>query len=257
MLNESDIKAAVIDKLFASAALSDAVLINEMVIANWSRRADLVVANGKLHAFEIKSDFDSLRRLHGQIETYLTRFDKVTVVCTPKFAHLVKESTEARVEIWCAASTADGVKLSVYRRGQTTPVSNKRILYGYLHKPELVELLKNAGCAANTEMTRTQLEFAADALSSRRIKEFVLEALKKRYREPFERFCDSRMSQTQPSDLVNLRKFRLQTQAQESVTGLNDGDTDVQNAKALDLKAISKKFGPLPPEMPSFVRRRA
>ncbi|GAB3441628.1 sce7726 family protein [Massilia solisilvae] len=255
MLNEGDIKAAVIDKLFASAALSDAVLINEMVIANWSRRADLVVANGKLHAFEIKSDFDSLRRLQGQVETYLSRFDKVTVVCTPKFAQLVRDCTESRVEIWCATSQDDGVRLSVYRRGHATPVSNKRVLYGFLHKSELVALLKSEDRDANADMSRSQLEEQADVLSTRRIKEFVLDALKKRYRESFERFCDIRRGRTQPVDLMKLSKFKAWQKPIE-FQAAQLGDCASLNAKTLDLKALAGKYGPLPADMPTFVRRR-
>jgi hypothetical protein len=256
VLNEGDIKAAVIDKLFASAALSDAVLINEMVIANWSRRADLVVANGKLHAFEIKSDFDSLRRLPGQVETYLSRFDKVTVVCTPKFTKLVRDCTDARVEIWCASKTSDGVKLSVYRRGHAANVSNKRILYGYLHKPELIALLKREGKDVFVDMSRNQLEDLADVLSTRRIREFVLNALKKRYRESFERFCDNREHQTQPIDLLNLRKFKVQQPSMESGE-VSLSDSSPVNTKKLDLKDLTDKYGPLPADMPTVVRRRS
>ncbi len=256
MLNEGDIKAAVIDKLFASDALSDAVLINEMVIANWSRRADLVVANGKLHAFEIKSDLDTLRRLDGQVETYLQRFDKVTVVCTEKFAHLIKDSTNSRVEIWCATPTDRGIRLSIFRRGQSFLVSNKRILCGYLHKTELVALLKREGRNVSVETPRIQLEFEAEALSVRQIREFVLQSLKERYKSTFKQFCASRQSQTHPADLERLSKFKNQFQGEDT------SEEEVfpprpENATQLDLSALSAKFGPLPSDMPTYVRRRA
>lgn len=256
MLNEGDIKAAVIDKLFASDALADAVLINEMVVANWSRRADLVVANGKLHAFEIKSDLDSLRRLEGQVETYLQRFDKVTVVCTAKFVQLVKECTDARVEIWCATPAAGGVKLSISRRGQSSRISNKRVLYGYLHKAELVAMLKREGRDVSADMPRLQLEGEADALSVRCIRDFVLLCLKERYKNTFDQFCATRQSQTSPNDLERLSKFKNQL--------LEVGGDDVEvlpasseNTAQLDLSALSRKYGPLPLDMPTFVRRRA
>ncbi|CAQ83853.1 MULTISPECIES: sce7726 family protein [Photorhabdus] len=69
---EDSIKAALIDWLIERNELNDnAVLINELPIANFSRRVDLALANGKLHAYEIKSDSDSLARLEGQISTYI------------------------------------------------------------------------------------------------------------------------------------------------------------------------------------------
>lgn len=255
MLNEGDIKAAVIDKLFASDALENAVLINEMVVANWSRRADLVVANGKLHAFEIKSDLDTLRRLGGQVETYLQRFDKVTVVCTAKFAHLIKDCTDSRVEIWCATSTDRGVKLSVFRRGQSSLVSNKRILCGYLHKAELITLLKRDGRNVSAEMPRIQLECEADALSVRQIRNFVLHSLKERYKSTFEQFCTSRQSQTYPKDLARLSKFKNQF-PEDDTSGEEIFLASPENAAQLDLLALSAKFGPLPLDMPTYVRRR-
>lgn len=256
MLNEGDIKAAVIDKLFASDALTNAVLINEMVIANWSRRADLVVANGKLHAFEIKSDLDTLRRLDGQVETYLQRFDKVTVVCTEKFAHLIKDSTDSRVEIWCAIPTDRGIKLSVFRRGQSFRVSNKRILCAYLHKTELVALLKREGRNVNVETARIQLEFEVDALSVRQVREFVLQSLKERYKSTFDQFCASRQNQTHPDDLERLSKFKNQFQ-EEDTSEEEISPPRPENATQLDLSALSAKFGPLPSDMPTYVRRRA
>jgi hypothetical protein len=44
-------------------------------------RADVAVINGSLHAFEIKSDSDSLERLPGQIEAYRGVFEYVTLIC--------------------------------------------------------------------------------------------------------------------------------------------------------------------------------
>ncbi len=254
MLNEGDIKAAVIDKLFSADALTDAVLINEMVVANWSRRADLVVANGKLHAFEIKSDLDSLRRLEGQLETYLHRFDKVTVVSTPKYISLIKESADPRVEIWCANECAQGVAITVARRGVSSNVTNKRILCAYLLKVELVSLLSKQGQVATIDMPRNELEIRAETLSIKCLRAFVLEALKRRYRDTFELFCKSRNESTKPTDLVNLSKLKARLSA--PIAPIVWSDERSVNAAWLDLDKLAQKFGPLPPDMPTFVRRR-
>lgn len=84
VIKEKAIKAALIDWLYAKGMVCDAVVINEMVVANWARRADIAVANGRLYGFEIKSAFDSLKRLPGQIESFRRHFDKVTVVAASK-----------------------------------------------------------------------------------------------------------------------------------------------------------------------------
>jgi hypothetical protein len=46
-----------------------------------SARTDIAVINGSLHAFEIKSDSDSLDRLPSQIEAYQGVFEYITLVC--------------------------------------------------------------------------------------------------------------------------------------------------------------------------------
>ncbi len=255
VLNEGDIKAAVIDRLFSTDALNDAVLINEMVVANWSRRADLVLANGKLHAFEVKSDLDSLRRLEGQLKTYLHRFDKVTVVCTEKFVPIVKDCTDQRVEIWCAAPSAEGVAISVARRGTSALVTNKRVLCAYLLKGELVALLNAKSLSVNVEMPRSELETLAETLSIKSIRACVLFALKKRYHSTFELFCRSRSSNTKPNDLINLSKLKSRPSFTPDFHRVTDALP--KNIASLDLIQLAKKFGPLPSDMPAFVRKRA
>jgi hypothetical protein len=46
-----------------------------------SARTDIAVINGALHAFEIKSDSDSLDRLPSQIQAYQGVFEYITLIC--------------------------------------------------------------------------------------------------------------------------------------------------------------------------------
>lgn len=64
------------------------VLIEELCFVDRKRRADLVHANGKLSAYEIKSEADSLVRWRGQEEAYHLVFDEVWICC--HFKHLSK-----------------------------------------------------------------------------------------------------------------------------------------------------------------------
>ena len=98
---EMHVKAAVIDRLLASPHMdSDAVLISEMTIAKWSRRADMVLANGLLWAFEIKSDLDSLARLPGQMEDFRHYFEKFTVVAAERFEKAIIAMVPDGVGVW-------------------------------------------------------------------------------------------------------------------------------------------------------------
>ena len=214
VLDERSIKAAVIDRLLSTGALNDAVLINEMVYANWSRRADLAVANGHLHAFEIKSDFDSLRRLEGQIAIYLERFDKLTLVVSPKFLDAVLEMTPSRVAVWSVSEKEGGaVHLKVVREGKREKVENRDVLIDYLLREELYRFLSSRGVPVRRSDSRSNLVKLAKAQPVTKLRAYVLQALKERYQESFNSFIAARNSITTPNDLVALRKAKgIETQ---------------------------------------------
>lgn len=80
---------------------SKSIIINELTIDSFSRRADLVVIkNEKMIAYEIKSDADSLNRLPGQLDKYLEYFDKVIVVTTSKHTLNILKSINEKIEVW-------------------------------------------------------------------------------------------------------------------------------------------------------------
>lgn len=98
---ETRMKAAVIDRLLHAGHVdSDSVLISEMTVANWTRRADIVLANGKLWAFEIKSEVDRLSRLPGQLATFATHFEKLVIVVAARFEERTKKLIPDGVGLW-------------------------------------------------------------------------------------------------------------------------------------------------------------
>lgn len=63
-------------------------VIDELGLRHGSAIIDLVVINGDLHGFEIKSEADNLSRLTHQAKIYSSVLDKVTLVVAS--SHLVK-----------------------------------------------------------------------------------------------------------------------------------------------------------------------
>jgi hypothetical protein len=61
--------------------------------------ADVVVANGTTTAYEIKTEFDTSRRLATQTSDYLKAFDKVFVVTHPAHIERYEREVDARVGI--------------------------------------------------------------------------------------------------------------------------------------------------------------
>ena len=52
----------------------------------WQVRIDIAVVKGALHGFEIKSDFDNLKRLARQVDLYSQVLDRATLVVGERFA---------------------------------------------------------------------------------------------------------------------------------------------------------------------------
>ena len=255
MLDERSIKAAVIDRLLTTGALDDAVLINEMVYANWSRRADLAVANGHLHAFEIKSDLDSLRRLEGQIAIYLERFDKLTVVIAPKYLSSVLEMAPPQVAVWCASEEDSGVKIKVVRAGRMEKVKSRDVLIDYLLRDELYCFLSSHGVRVRQSNSRSQLVNLAIMQPITKLRAYVLHALKERYKESFNAFITLRKDITSPDDLIALRKVK-DAEAEHPQNSAPVTRADSQPQRVPLVLSILFPSGDIPAEIPTCISVR-
>lgn len=203
-LFEGDIKTTVINKLFASGFLSgDTALINEFTVDGWSRRADLVVANGKLHAFEIKSASDSLVRLRGQLETYQLFFDKVTLVIADRHEEKALSITPDSVEVW---RVHDDGKLTVLRRGRSKDIRDRNALISLLRVRDLRSLLRNSGISPLPKL-RDDLVPLAHSLSVAQLRKRVLASIKNRYAKTTQAFI--RNVGKGPVRPMNLEKLSL------------------------------------------------
>jgi hypothetical protein len=261
MLNELQIKAAVIQKLTTTEAFDDAVLINELVVDNWRRRVDIAMVNGRLHDFEIKSDLDSLKRLEGQIKTYGERFDKVTVVTTAKHLAAVHKQLPDNVEIWQAVARHGQVDIRISRRGRINQVSNKDTLYSFLTKAEILLFLRANGFSVTPEVTRGQLTTIGAELTLKEIRQHVLSCLKQRYACTSSAFMAARHRLSAAASLQHLSKSTLRRASSETSTGMiatgkTQGDRPRRQLVPLDLNRFREKYGAVPANMPAGILGR-
>lgn len=135
-MNEIYIRKLLIKEL-ARQHPDNTEFLAELPIANFSRRVDLVMANGSLSGFEIKSEQDTLKRLNGQLDTYTQYFERVTVVCATKHLNSVINSTPIDVGIW----EFNG-KNFVFHRESLNFILEKRKWISFLNVVGLRELLK-------------------------------------------------------------------------------------------------------------------
>ncbi|RZI80735.1 MAG: hypothetical protein EOP38_21590 [Rubrivivax sp.] len=175
-MNESEIRQAIIAKVAATKAGRGASFISEMFLDNFARRADLIVANGKLAAYEIKTARDSLERLDGQLATYLKLFEQVTVVCDARHVSGVLEATSPQVGIW---------SISNFGEIQVIRASKSRSLYGigpwlsFLPVDELRAFARLRGMKATG--SRADLLEALQCVPTGPARAFVLAYLKRRH----------------------------------------------------------------------------
>lgn len=169
--NESAIRIRLIEHL-KEVEGGDAAFISEMFIGDFSRRADLIVANGSLAAYEIKSAADDVSRLSGQLETYLRLFERVTVVCAATHLERVLSIVPLSVGVWVVA--ADGQFETLRRAGVNR--MRKEGWLTFLPVDVLRRLLREHKRSAVG--IRSDLLKKASSISIAKVKSFVLQYLK-------------------------------------------------------------------------------
>lgn len=175
MMTEARIRELLVAKLSASAAGQGAAFISELFVDGFQRRADLVMANGSLAAFEIKSERDTLERLDGQLECYQRLFELVTVVCAERHLQGVLDRADPVVGVWAISNTGKVRHVRQARKG--APLSQTNWV-SHLPVDELRALLRASGLSGNG--SRTELSERASEIAAYRVRTFVLDYLKRR-----------------------------------------------------------------------------
>lgn len=175
LLNEIQIRELLIERLAKSSEGKNAAFIKEMFVDDFCRRADLVMANGKLSVFEIKSGLDSLDRLEGQLESYTKYFERVTVVCAAKHYEKVMQTIPETVGIWTVSE--EGV-LRATRAAKSQDELAPTKWLSFLPVGELKALLR--ANKLKLSGTRGDLIDRALAIRVKTIRAYVLAYLKRR-----------------------------------------------------------------------------
>lgn len=256
MIKEKLIKAALIDWLYVKGLVSDAVVINEMVVSNWARRADIAVANGRLYGFEIKSEFDSLKRLPGQIESFQKHFDKVTVVAASKFIPEIVKSYPSEVGVIEVFIKGDNFELRQIRSGRISEVRDFQAIASLMTKLEIERLLKAESVKFQAGTPRKELVNKLVSIPVKRLKNCALESLKRRYSETFLAFDNARIRDGSLKSLSLLSKS--ETLRAKSVLSSDPPLSYFKNAGAeseriIDFSKLSNEFGGMPDDMPQTV----
>lgn len=164
--SDISIRKALVDNLKSEFTDTASIILSEYTLATTGTRADIVVINGVLHGYEVKSDADSLTRLNSQVHGYNEVFDRMTLVVGER--HLI-HSMYSLPDWWgitlAKRSEKGEVSLFKLREPLQNPLQKSKTLARLLWKTELVRLLKDYdlyygfhGC------TKEQLVSAASAI---------------------------------------------------------------------------------------------
>lgn len=178
-LTERKIKTMLVQHLRDTGAAQGARLISELCVAGFTRRADVVLVNGKLSAFEIKGDFDKLNRLAGQVETFSRYFESLTVVCAERHTSTVLATVPQGIGVWEVNSD----QIAVKRKATVAANDEHDIWLSFLPVRVLRPFLSEQGISPRGHHRKDLLD-AARGIEVSAVRQAVLNYLKVRGQAP-------------------------------------------------------------------------
>jgi len=176
---DRDIRAVLKQQLHAQYVDDPATLIlDELGLRHGKARIDVVVINGIIHGFEIKSATDTLKRLPGQVSVFNTVLDRVTLVV----AHRHTDKARQMIPKWwgVAAVKDDGLqplRFTEVRKGGMNPSPDPLAVAKLLWRDEAMEVLEKKGAAKGIRSKPRKY------LYERLIVELALDDLRREVRE--------------------------------------------------------------------------
>jgi hypothetical protein len=119
-------------------------VIEELGLAHGTARVDMVVVNGLIHGYELKSDLDTLQRLPEQMKVYNSVLDRMTLVVGKKHLH----DAIKLVPDWWGITIAKmpgrngEVSLLVLREAQNNPDKDSLAIAQLLWRNEALSILE-------------------------------------------------------------------------------------------------------------------
>lgn len=146
-MRDIDIRKLLVQKLRAKSLRKAGVVLQEVPVSDGKARADLVNVSEKLECFEIKSEFDSLKRLVTQGWHYGRAFNNVTLVAAVR--HI--ETAEHLIPLWWGIiKVTESGKLLQHRKPLNNPSITTHGLSELLDRQEAIDLLSLKGFTKGT-----------------------------------------------------------------------------------------------------------
>jgi hypothetical protein len=178
-VSEGEIREALCSFLIGGADAS-AVVREELSINYLAERIDIARIGSRLEGFEIKSDFDRLDRLGGQVSAFGGVFDELTLVTGPSLAASGARAVPTWWGLMVASFDVDGrLSLKCVRQAQQNPLQASIKIAGLLWREELALACETlVGKSAPKRASRAQLcERLGRTVSVPALRDFVASRL--------------------------------------------------------------------------------
>lgn len=136
-VGEREIRAALIERLGASPRVREEVKID-------GARLDVLRLSDRLEGFEIKSDYDTLKRLPDQVRFFSKALDQITLV----IGHELENEAWMLLPKWWGILLAErtrlgGVRFQLVREAKANPSDTRLGMAGLLWRNELVDAFES------------------------------------------------------------------------------------------------------------------
>lgn len=189
---------------------NSSTMITELRVG--SNKADCVIINGQSVCYEIKTEFDSLKRLHEQVSTYSKVFEKVYVVCAKNHIKNVIDIVPSDVGI--IELTENGALKELRKAKNIVNEIDRELMISSLRKPEYVYIAEKL---TKKPLTSSNMHIFSDSLTI--FQQASTSDLRKLYRVALKenRKNNFNLIDAMPPSLVNSAiSFKLSTSQQEA-----------------------------------------
>jgi hypothetical protein len=157
-ISERCLRDYVTSQLQPRAVAEGGLVVEEMEVGEG--RIDVALLTPRrLEGYELKSDRDSLARLHRQVGVYSNYFDQITVVTGPRWAGSVLTATPRFWGVLAVGDVAGSRRAAHYRWPAQNPKFDSGSLLDLLWRYELNDLAKPLLQGSVRRMRRTELVY--------------------------------------------------------------------------------------------------
>jgi hypothetical protein len=149
LTNDPEIRRVLKDHLTSLFwADPETLILEELGLRHGATRVDIVVLNGCLHGYEVKSDRDTLKRLPRQVRMYSEILDYVTLVVGQRHADKVEQAVPQWWGVQVATHGQDGqLHLAEMRKATENPSLEKLAIAKLLWREEALAFLEELKAA--------------------------------------------------------------------------------------------------------------